>query len=126
MGKVVTRRGNEVQWEVNREMEVGGKKTWGIKNKLYIDPKKDGALVRLVAAAAGFVERAHSHTASEVIYVLEGEVQVGDALYTAGDALFIEANTPYGPLKAGPRGMKFLLVRAAPADYVPADTAQTR
>ena len=49
----------------------------------------------------------HSHPFNEMFYVLEGEVEIGDTLYTAGSCVFIEGGTPYGPTRA-PKGVKVL------------------
>ena len=42
-----------------------------------------------------------------MFYVLEGEMEIGDTLYTAGSCVFIEGGTPYGPTRA-PKGVKVL------------------
>ena len=49
----------------------------------------------------------HSHPFNEMFYVLEGEVEIGDTLYTAGSCVFIEGGTSYGPTRA-PKGVKVL------------------
>ena len=36
----------------------------------------------------------HSHPYHEMFYVLEGEIEIGDATYTAGSCIYIEKNTP--------------------------------
>jgi mannose-6-phosphate isomerase-like protein (cupin superfamily) len=49
----------------------------------------------------------HSHPYHEMFYVLEGEVEIGGTIYTAGSCIYIEKNTPYGPTRA-PKGGKVL------------------
>jgi quercetin dioxygenase-like cupin family protein len=49
----------------------------------------------------------HSHPFNEMFYVLEGEIEIGGAVYTAGSCIFIEKGTPYGPTRA-PKGGKIL------------------
>jgi quercetin dioxygenase-like cupin family protein len=56
----------------------------------------------------------HSHPYHEMFYVLEGEVEIGDAVYAAGACIFIESNTPYGPTRA-PKGAKVLRYAEAPS-----------
>ena len=52
--------------------------------------------------------RPHVHrTHEELFYVLEGEVEIGEVVYTAGACIFIESNTAYGPTRA-PKGAKVL------------------
>jgi quercetin dioxygenase-like cupin family protein len=118
MGESRIRRGEEVAWEENKHGLINGKQQWQIRNKFYFDPKKTPALLRLVEYAPGYTEKAHSHTAAEVIYVVDGELRVPGATFKSGDALLIDADTVYGPLEAGPQGLKFLLVRFAPAEMV--------
>ena len=49
----------------------------------------------------------HSHPYDEMWYVLEGEVEFGDATYTAGSVVYIPAGVPYGPTRA-PKGTALL------------------
>src|ERR1700740_3817952 len=49
----------------------------------------------------------HSHPYHEMFYVLEGEIEIGDAIYTAGSCIYIEKKTPYGPPRP-PHGGKVL------------------
>jgi hypothetical protein len=52
----------------------------------------------------GLVIEKHSHRADEVIYVLEGELIVGERRCPAGTTLVLEKGTPFGPVIAGERG----------------------
>ena len=58
---------------------------------------------------------AHSHSADEVIYILEGELKVGQRVCSVGTVLFIEKDTAYS-FTVGEQGVRFLNVRNAPAD----------
>lgn len=49
----------------------------------------------------------HSHPYHEMFYVLEGEIEIGGTIYTAGACIYIEKDTPYGPTRA-PKGGKVL------------------
>ncbi len=53
---------------------------------------------------------AHWHAANEIIYILRGEITVGETTHGTGTAITIEAKTPYGPLVAGPEGAEFILI----------------
>ena len=118
MGQVIARRGKDIQWMGNRSMEVNGEVKPGIRSKLYLNPARDPAMFRLVEYAAGYTEPKHRHNADEIVYVVAGEVDIGGTRYEAGDPLWIEADTDYGPLRAGPNGMTFILVRQKEANYV--------
>jgi quercetin dioxygenase-like cupin family protein len=49
----------------------------------------------------------HSHPFDEMWYVLDGEVWFGETVYTAGAAIYIPGNVPYGPTTA-PKGATLL------------------
>ena len=49
----------------------------------------------------------HSHPYHEMFYVLEGEIEIGGTIYSAGSCIYVEKNTPYGPTRA-PKGGKVL------------------
>ena len=53
----------------------------------------------------------HAHRADEVMYVLEGDLVVGNRSYPAGSAVLIPGNTLYG-LRSGPSGLAFINFRA--------------
>ena len=55
-------------------------------------------------------QEAHSHPTSEVLYILRGEVTIGTTRSCAGTMVFVEKDTTYGPLIAGPKGVRFLRV----------------
>ena len=49
----------------------------------------------------------HSHPYDEMWYVMEGEVEFGDAIYTAGSVVYIPKGVAYGPTRA-PKGAALL------------------
>ena len=118
MGRFFARNAGEVDWEVTRADEREGAPAFGVRRKVLGDEAL-GPWVRLAEYGPGYAEPAHSHDADEVLYILRGEVEIGAAHYGAGTLLYIERDTVYGPVKAGPDGFQFLLVRPAPADYIP-------
>ena len=52
----------------------------------------------------------HSHDVDEVLYILEGEVTLGDRLCGPGTVLFIKQDTEYG-FTVGDHGVRFMAVR---------------
>jgi quercetin dioxygenase-like cupin family protein len=52
----------------------------------------------------------HAHEADEIIYILEGELQIGRKRIGPGASVFIGGQTLYG-FKAGPNGVRFLNFR---------------
>jgi quercetin dioxygenase-like cupin family protein len=54
--------------------------------------------------------QSHAHTESEIIYVLEGDVEFGGRSVPAGSAINVPGNTLYS-FRAGPNGLRFLNFR---------------
>ncbi len=66
--------------------------------------------IQFVEYDAGHREKPHSHSESEVLWVLNGEVSIGGQTLRAGAGAFIEKDTVYGPLEAGNQGARFLRI----------------
>ncbi|HKD69513.1 MAG TPA: cupin domain-containing protein [Candidatus Binataceae bacterium] len=111
MGAIHSRRGDKVSWEENRSAADGEEPArWRVRTKPYFEPAEIGMMLRVVEYAPRWVVEPHSHAASEVIYILDGEVSIGKDRFVTGDAVHIEPNTVYGPLVAGPDGVRFVLM----------------
>ena len=110
MGAIRIRRGSSVAWEENPAGDASGQVRWGIRTKPFFEPADVGVLLRLVEYAPGYVAEAHSHAAPEIVYILDGEITIGEQRLEAGDAYHIEPNTVYGSLRAGPGGVRFVLL----------------
>ena len=110
MGSIHVRHGQNVSWEENRTAGGGEAAKWKVRTKPYFEPAEIGMMLRVVEYAPACVVEAHSHAASEVIYILDGQVSIGESHYGPGDAIHIEPNTVYGPLRAGAEGVRFLLL----------------
>lgn len=63
----------------------------------------------------------HAHEASEIIYVLEGELRLGARRCPAGTSVLVPGGTLYA-VRAGPEGARFLNFRGT-ADYTYMDKA---
>src|SRR5260370_488367 len=110
MGAIHVRHGQNVSWEENRTTGSAGPEQWAVRTKPYFEPAEVGMMLRVVEYAPDFVVEAHSHAASEMIYILGGQVSIGENRFGPGDAIHIEPNTVYGPLRAGAEGVRFLLL----------------
>lgn len=55
----------------------------------------------------------HAHSAAEVIYVLEGSINLGSRVAEPGDAVFVDEYTLYG-FRSGSAGCTFLNFRGVP------------
>src|SRR5579875_1063146 len=89
MGAIHTRRGDTIGWEENRTATGSGKTAWGVRTKPYFEAAETGMLLRVVESAPQ---------------------SIGEERFGPGDAIQIEPNTVYGPLQAGPQGVRFILM----------------
>lgn len=63
----------------------------------------------------GMISLRHGHQSDHVVYVLSGEVMVGDRLCKAGAHIYLIHGDRFGPWIAGPEGCELLgILKAAP------------
>lgn len=62
---------------------------------------------QLVEYEPGHLERPHSHPEDEVLYLLSGELTLGDSVLGPGAVVVIDGGTVYGPLLSA-SGCRFL------------------
>lgn len=112
MGKVVYFEESAVDWlEVSNTWE--GKVAEGepdVRYKVLTSGSVGVPGIQFVEYDAGHHEKPHSHSESEVLWVLNGEVTIGSQTLRAGSGAFIEKDTVYGPLEAGSQGARFLRI----------------
>ncbi len=56
---------------------------------------------------------AHSHSQDEVIYIVDGQIVVGDRVCGPGTVVFFEKETDYA-FTTGPKGVRFVNIRPGP------------
>lgn len=66
--------------------------------------------VSLTEYSPGHVEPRHRHLDNEVLQIFQGEVEIEGVIHRAPTVIYVARGTLYGPLKAGPQGMKFFRV----------------
>jgi quercetin dioxygenase-like cupin family protein len=111
MGQIVPFEASALPWLGTPE-DWAGKVRSGepdVRYKMLTEAKGAVPGIQLVEFEAGHSEPAHSHPESEVIYVLEGEIQLGATTLGRGAGVFIEKDTVYA-LETGPVGATFLRV----------------
>ena len=86
-------------------------RTGGRARRKVLNAPDTGLYVNLGQYDPNIVVAAHSHSQPELVYILEGTVNIGGRDCPAGTVLQIPAGTAYGPLKAGPAGVRFLTMR---------------
>jgi anti-sigma factor ChrR (cupin superfamily) len=56
----------------------------------------------------GLILARHAHKSDALIFILDGEVQIGEGSCRAGTLIVLEKDNFFGPLIAGPEGCTFL------------------
>ncbi len=117
MGRIYAQHIDGVPWGPRKTGQEGrdgviGQRT---RSKLLGDPDT-GPWTLLVEAQPGHSPPAHSHSQDEHMYILKGEMKMGDKTHRAGALVFIEKDTVYS-FTAGPEGVTFLNFRSAPASF---------
>ena len=115
MGNAWIKHGNEIawrEWKRNPKRLPDGSLERTIRTKFVSDQSR-GPWFFFAEWGPGQFSQAHSHSVDEVIYVLEGSIMVGHDKRNCGPGtvLYVEKDTPYGPLQAGPQGVKFINIR---------------
>jgi len=69
----------------------------------------------------GLVLERHGHSSDHLVFVLEGELTVGERVCGPSTLVVLERGAVFGPLVAGPDGCTFLEHHAGDVTPVPAD-----
>jgi hypothetical protein len=69
----------------------------------------------------GVIVERHSHMSDHVVFVLEGEVMIGDQRCTKGMHVTLEKGAVFGPLIAGPEGTRMYAIMMGDPRMVLAD-----
>jgi hypothetical protein len=81
----------------------------------------DKAMVVLGRYDAHVVIERHGHRSNHLVYVLEGDLAIGDRPCPAGTLIVLELGAVFGPLIAGEKGALLLEVWMGDPGTVPAD-----
>ena len=71
----------------------------------------------------GFIIARHAHKSDALIFILEGDVMIGDRNCPPGTLVVLEKDVFFGPLIAGPQGCTFLESYAGDVSSVHEDEA---
>jgi hypothetical protein len=108
------------EWLEVRPQICGGRRAAGHLRIIERSPQR---VVVHTRYDPGLVIEKHSHLADEVIYVLDGEIRIGDRRCAAGTSLVLERGTPFGPVIAGERGAVLFEVFSGEPGHVSEDPA---
>jgi hypothetical protein len=92
---------HELPWLRTREQQNADGSCSAVQNRIVAS---EPMFVSYTRYEPGMMLARHSHRADEVIFILEGEVRVGEQLWTEGTVAILEEGAFFGPLVAGPKG----------------------
>lgn len=107
MGKSIVMHIDEAPWVRGEARKPGGPITGGSQ---LIGDLKEGPWIHIHSLTPGMIVKPHSHNETEVIYIVEGELTLGDRICGPGTVAYIEKDTEYG-FTVGPEGVRFINIR---------------
>lgn len=111
-------RVDDVGWQEVKAQQHGDRRV-SIWEK-YLEWTPD-LLVLYARYDPGMLTERHGHMSDHIVYVLEGEIAVGDETCGAGTNIVLEKGAAFGPIEAGPRGALLLEIMMGDPRAVPAD-----
>ena len=112
MGRSIIMHIDEAPW-VRREPSSRGQDT--LFGKQFIGDPEKGPWLYINSVTPGAVAAPHSHTMDEIIFIVEGELLLGDRTCGPGTVIFMEHGTVY-TFTAGENGARFLNIRSGLAE----------
>jgi hypothetical protein len=111
---------DDVPWQEVKAQQHGDRRV-SIWEK-YLEWTPD-LMVLYARYDAGMVVERHGHRSDHLVYVLDGEITVGDVVCRAGTNIVLEQGAVFGPIEAGPGGALLYEVMMGDPRAVPADRA---
>lgn len=86
--------------------------------------RNDSRMVAVCDYDPGLVVERHGHSSDHLLYVLSGDLMVGDHHCPPGTLVILEHGAEFGPLVAGPKGARLFEHYAGDTTPVPATDQQ--
>ncbi|TML39246.1 MAG: hypothetical protein E6G27_11375 [Actinobacteria bacterium] len=80
-----------------------------------------GLMVLYARYDPGMLVERHGHLSNHVVYVLQGQITVGDVVCSPSTSIVLEEGAVFGPIEAGPDGALLLEIMTGDPRAVPAD-----
>ncbi len=113
MSKIAITNVDEAPWLAKR---VKNGHTTGAQ--IVGEAAKDGICVFIMNFEPGFETELHSHSEDEVMYVVEGELRMGEKVMGPESILLIRKGSQY-KFSVGDEGVRFLNIRPGSTKYQP-------
>jgi hypothetical protein len=101
-------RWEDLPWRLHRPQRHADGRFVAVHSQL-IDSAPDRRVLH-TKYDPGLVLERHGHEGDEIIFVIEGDLMVGDEHVAAPATIILERNNPFGPLVAGSLGTTILEV----------------
>jgi hypothetical protein len=110
---------DDVEWQEVKAQQHGDRRVSVWEKYLEWTPQ---LMVLYARYDPGMLIERHGHKSDHIVYVLEGEVTVGDVVCGPGTNLVLERGAVFGPIEAGPDGALMLEIMMGDPRAVPADS----
>ena len=109
---------DDVEWQEVKAQQHGDRRVsvW----EKYLEWTPD-LMVLYARYDPGMLTERHGHMSDHVVYVLEGEITVGDARCRPGTNIVLQKGATFGPIEAGQDGALLLEIMMGDPRSVPAD-----
>ena len=109
---------DDVKWQEVKTQQHGNRRVsvW----EKYLEWTPD-LMVLYARYDPGMLIERHGHMSDHIVYVLEGEITVGDARCQPGTNIVLEKGATFGPIEAGGEGALLLEIMMGDPRSVPAD-----
>ena len=109
---------DDVEWQEVKAQQHGDRRV-SVREK-YLDWTPE-LMVLYARYDPGMLTERHGHRSDHIVYVLEGEITVGDERCGPGTNIVLEQGAAFGPIEAGPDGALLLEIMMGDPRSVPAD-----
>lgn len=118
MPELTVTRLDDVEWQEVKAQLHGDRRVSIWEKYLVWTPD---LMVLYARYEPGMLTERHGHMSNHVVYVLEGEITVGDVVCRPGTNLYLEKGAAFGPIEAGPEGALLFEIMTGDPRAVPAD-----
>jgi len=109
---------DEVPWVEVKAQSHGGRRVSVWEKFLEWSPQR---MVIYARYDPGMVVERHGHASDHFVFVVAGEVTIGERICGPGTHVSLEVGTAFGPLVAGPEGATLYEVMCGDPRAIPAD-----
>jgi hypothetical protein len=119
--RLAFRHTDDVPWQEVKAQRHGDRRVSVWEKYLEWTPERLALYARY---DPGMVVERHGHLSDHLLFVLEGELTIGDRPCPAGTHVVLERGATFGPIVAGPSGALLYELMLGDPRAVPADKAE--